>query len=58
MNPELASVIMPSYNSENTISRSIESILSQSYTNFELLITDDGSNDNTQKIVKNIEEWT
>lgn len=52
MNPELASVIMPSYNSENTISRSIESILSQSYTNFELLITDDGSNDNTQKIVK------
>tara|TARA_S200000501_G_scaffold38007_2_gene31285 strand:+ start:12764 stop:13516 length:753 start_codon:yes stop_codon:yes gene_type:complete len=52
VNIELVSVIMPAYNSEYTISRSIESILSQTYKNLELLITDDFSNDNTINIIK------
>ena len=48
---DLVSVIMPVYNSEKTISESINSILSQTYTNIELLITDDCSFDNSLKII-------
>ena len=43
---------MPAYNSEKFISRSIESIISQSYLNYELIIVDDGSNDSTKEIIK------
>lgn len=45
------SVIMPSYNAEKTIAHSIDSVLTQSYTNWELLITDDKSSDNTVTII-------
>ena len=38
---------MPCYNSESTIQRAVDSILSQTYKNWELLITDDNSSDNT-----------
>lgn len=47
----LVSIIMPAYNSERTISRAIESILYQKYNNFELIIVDDGSSDDTSNIV-------
>jgi len=47
----LVSVIMPSYNSSRFIGESIESVLSQTYQNWELLITDDCSTDNTIKVV-------
>jgi teichuronic acid biosynthesis glycosyltransferase TuaG len=47
----LVSIIMPSYNSEKTIAQSIESVLKQSYTNWELLITDDKSCDRTVAII-------
>ncbi|MCU8073645.1 glycosyltransferase family 2 protein [Shewanella sp. SM29] len=47
----LVSIIMPSYNSANTIVESIESVLSQTYQNWELLITDDVSVDATKEIV-------
>ncbi|WP_335920953.1 glycosyltransferase family 2 protein [Shewanella algae] len=47
----LVSIIMPSYNAEKTIAQSIESVLQQSYTNWELLITDDNSSDNTVSIL-------
>lgn len=47
----LVSVIMPAYNSEKTISKSILSVLSQSYKNIELIICNDFSNDNTQNIL-------
>lgn len=43
----LVSVIMPAYNSEQYISNSVESILNQSYTNFEFIIIDDVSIDGT-----------
>ncbi len=49
---ELVSVIMPSYNSSRFIAESIESILRQTYTQLELLITDDGSTDNTVEIIQ------
>lgn len=42
---------MPAYNCEKYIRQAIESILNQSYTNFELLISDDCSTDNTKQII-------
>ena len=46
------SIIMPAYNSSRWISDSIQSILDQYYEQWELLIVDDGSTDNTKNIVK------
>lgn len=48
--PEI-SVIMPAYNAEKYIAASIESILNQTFKNFELLILDDASSDKTKEIV-------
>lgn len=42
---------MPAYNAEEFIADSIESVIKQSYTNWELIIVDDGSTDNTSSIV-------
>ncbi|EPJ7774990.1 glycosyltransferase family 2 protein, partial [Enterobacter hormaechei] len=50
----LVSIIMPSYNSSKTIRASINSILAQSYDNWELLITDDQSTDDTLEIIKDL----
>ena len=47
----LVSVIMPAYNAERHIAESIGSVISQTYNNWELLITDDRSNDATQQII-------
>jgi len=47
------SVIMPSWNREHTICKAIDSILSQSYLPFEILISDDGSTDETIQKVNN-----
>ena len=49
---DLVSIIMPSYNTANYIAQSIQSVLSQSYESWELLIVDDCSTDNTDEIVK------
>ncbi|MEH2317887.1 glycosyltransferase, partial [Nostoc sp.] len=46
------SVIIPSYNHEKYISETIHSVLNQSYQDFEIVITDDYSSDNTIKIIK------
>lgn len=45
------SVIVPMYNVEKYAEKCIESILSQTFTNFELILVDDGSQDNTGKII-------
>ena len=50
-NQPLVSIIMPAYNCENYISEAIESVLSQSYQNWELLIVDDGSTDHSPEII-------
>ena len=45
------SIIVPAYNAQKTIGRCIESILNQTYTDFELLVMDDGSKDETPEII-------
>lgn len=47
------SVLMPVYNCSDTISEAIECIIEQEYTNWELIICDDGSTDNTVSIIEN-----
>lgn len=45
------SVIIPYYNSKSTIIRAMESVVTQTFTDFEIILVDDGSNDNTHIIV-------
>jgi len=50
-NPEI-SVIMPAFNHEKFIGKAIESVLSQTFEDFELIIINDGSTDNTEAVIK------
>ncbi|HFK3172494.1 glycosyltransferase family 2 protein [Proteus mirabilis] len=52
----LISIIMPSYNSGEYIRKSIDSVLNQSYKNFELIIIDDCSSDNTVDIITSYQD--
>lgn len=45
------SVILPVFNSENTLTRCLDSLLAQTYPNFEVLVIDDGSDDSSRQIV-------
>ncbi len=50
MEKEKISIILPVYNSQNTISMTIDSIIKQTYDNYELIIINDGSSDNSESI--------
>ena len=52
----LVSVVMPVFNGERFLAEAIESILAQTFTDFELLIVDDGSQDNSAEIIRAYEE--
>ena len=52
----LISIIMPTYNRKNIIQKAITSVLNQTYTNFELIIIDDGSDDGTYDLLKSLKD--
>ncbi len=52
MDSKLVSIITPCYNSERFIAETIQSVQKQTYPNWEMLITDDGSTDNSVEIIK------
>ena len=52
----LVSIIMPSWNTGNFISESIQSVIKQTYKNWELIIVDDCSTDNTDEVVKSFKD--
>ena len=52
----LVSIIMPSWNTERFIAETIQSVLDQTYTNWELIIVDDCSSDNTDEVVASFKD--
>ena len=55
-NSPVVSIISPVYNSEKYLSGFVESVLNQSFTNWELLLVDDGSTDNSESVCKSYSE--
>jgi glycosyltransferase involved in cell wall biosynthesis len=47
----IVSIVTPCYNGEKHIHRYLDSLLAQTYSNIELIFVNDGSSDNTEKIV-------
>ena len=54
MEKGLVSIIMPSYNQGPYLAEALDSVLTQTYTNWECIIVDDGSKDNTAEIASSI----
>ena len=52
MDRPLVSVIIPTYNRAKMIRMTIDNVLEQTYRNFELIIVDDGSTDDTQSVLR------
>lgn len=56
MNAPKVSVIIPTYNRAQILSRAIKSVLNQTFQDFELIVVDDGSVDNTRQLVVRFQE--
>ena len=50
--PTFFSVVVPTYNRSHLVGKTIDTILSQDYPSFELIVVDDGSTDNTEEVLK------
>lgn len=53
---ELVTVIIPTYNRAKLVRKAIDSVLKQTYTNFEVLVIDDHSTDNTKEIIESFDD--
>jgi glycosyltransferase involved in cell wall biosynthesis len=53
--PDLVSVLIPTYNRDYILPLAIESVLAQTYRSFEVIVVDDGSNDKTRQLVENLD---
>ncbi len=56
MNTKLVSIIIPTYNRAHLIEETIQSVIDQSYKNWELIIVDDGSTDETKKRIDELKD--
>ena len=56
MNNPLVSIVMVNYNHEDFLRDSIESVLQQTYPNWELILVDDGSTDKSVDIIKSYDD--
>ena len=56
MNEKLVSIVMVNYNQERFIKEAIDSVIAQTYQNWELIIVDDGSTDQSVDIIKNYDD--
>lgn len=50
----LVSVVMPTYNAEETIGEALDSLLRQTWTDWELVVVDDGSTDSTGDVIPEV----
>lgn len=50
------SVVMPTYNAERYVKEAVESVLNQSFGDFEYIIVDDGSSDDTMSIIRSFSD--
>lgn len=55
MNRKRFSVIIPAYNVQNYVEKAINSVLNQDFKNYELIVVNDASTDDTEKIVREYE---
>ncbi len=56
MKDDKISIIIPAYNSQDFIKRCIDSVISQTYSNYEIIVVNDGSTDKTEEILKDLKE--
>lgn len=56
MSNNLISLIIPCYNAESTLSKCLDSVINQSYRNIEIIVINDGSTDETSKILKQFQD--
>lgn len=56
LNSPFFSVVIPVYNKEKYVSRSIQSVINQTFDNFEIIIVNDASNDNSMDVVRSFDD--